>query len=88
MKITFIGNAFWGDNDTAVTFSVAEGAKGRVSTVGNLLADYGTAVEPAGQTLRYTETTNSATNGTILAALNDFRRLGLLDLALNHPSIS
>lgn len=88
VNITLVGNAFWGDNTSAVTFKVAAGAAGRVSTVGNLLADYGTSVEPNGQTARYTDVTVSETNGTIAAALDDFRRLGALDLQLNHPGVS
>lgn len=54
---------------------------------GNLLADYGSAVEPAGQTLRYPDKTTAVTDGTVSAAIGDFRNLGKLDLALNHPSV-
>ena len=36
--------AFWGDNDTAVTFDMGE--QGSFSAVANLLADYGTQVTP------------------------------------------
>lgn len=59
----------------------------KVSTAGNLLADYGSAVEPGGQTRRYPDMASAVTNGTTAAALGDFRRLGALDLALNHPGV-
>jgi hypothetical protein len=58
-----------------------------VCCTGNLLADYGTAIEPEGQTVRYPDKTNAVTDGTVSAALGDFRSLGALDLALNHPSV-
>ena len=48
VNVTLWGNAFWGDNDTAVTFDMGE--QGSFSAVANLLADYGTQVTPGGQT--------------------------------------
>lgn len=88
VNITLWANAFWGDNDTAVTFELGPGGTGRNSLVANNLANYGKAVEPGGQVHRYTETTRGGiTDGTITGALEDFRRLGALDLRLNHPGL-
>jgi len=84
VNLTFLGNAFYGDNASALTFDVTAAA--HVSTVANLLADYGSAVEPGGQTKMYPDQSSSVTNGTISTALGDFRRLGQLDLVLNHPA--
>ena len=63
-------------------------SSGRTSAVGNVLAYYGAAVEPPNQSAMYPEITHPGTNGTIEAALGDFRRLGALDLRVNHPSLA
>jgi hypothetical protein len=129
VNITLLGNAFWGDNDTALSGKLDKGGAGRNSAVANLLADYGLdhgldhgldglrhgagdsgdrgssggrgdrggdgdgnsrgrGLGSGGpQTGIYGEIRNPATNGTIAAAIDDFRRLGALDLVLNHPAV-
>jgi hypothetical protein len=89
VNITMIGNAFWGDNNTAgLSWDLASGGKGRNSAVGNLLCDYGAGAPAGEQSKMYTDIVRPATQGTIAAAIDDFRRLGLLDLQLNHPGVA
>ena len=71
-----------------MTTDLGPGGKGKFSFVSNNLANYGSAVEPGGQTKRYSEIKWAGTDATIAGALEDFRRLGALDLALNHPDIA
>ena len=78
-------NAFWGTNDTAVTFALTPTAKATLSCVANNLAEYNGGYS---QTERYSEITWAGTDETIAWALEDFRRLGALDLQLNHPSLA
>ena len=88
VNISLVGNAMWGDNATeALTIDLDPKGTASLSTLGNVLADYDSAVYPPGQTVRYPDKTTAATNGTTAAALGDFRRLGALDLALNHPGV-
>lgn len=84
--ITVLANAFWGNNSAALQWRLASGATGHTAAVGNLLADYGSATEPTGQVLRYPDTPpTAAATASVAAALDDLRRLGRLDLLLNHP---
>ena len=85
VNITLLGNAFWGDNSSALAWHLGAGAAGRNSAVGNLIADYGPGAPPQNQS--YPDIRNSATNGTIANALADFYKLGALDLKLNHPDV-
>eukprot|EP00040_Diaphanoeca_grandis_P030532 m.180568 g.180568 ORF g.180568 m.180568 type:complete len:835 (+) comp32026_c0_seq2:65-2569(+) len=88
VSITLLGNAFMADNTTsALTWDLASGGKGKNSAVGNLLADYGTAIEPIMNNKVYTDILWSGTNATIAVAFDDLRRLGLLDLAINYPEL-
>jgi len=88
VNISLVGSALVGDNATeALTVDLDPKGTAKLSTIGNVLADYGSAAIPGGQTVRYPDRTTSATNGTTAAALGDFRRLGALDLALNHPGV-
>ena len=50
MNITLLGNAIWGDNSSALQLDLDSGAQSRLSVVGCLLEDYGTAVVPTHQT--------------------------------------
>lgn len=81
MNISIVGNAFWGDTDAAVTLDLASGAEGRVTAIANLLANYSGG--PQNRSLP--EQRHAGTDGAIAAALLDFRRLGAVDLYLNHP---
>lgn len=64
----------------------------RVSVLGNLLANYS---EPAGSPPGITGNnrtvpdinSGASTTERVVAALDDFRKLGALDLAFNHPEV-
>ena len=88
MNITLLGNAIWGDNSSALEFDLGSGAKGRLSTVGNLLLDYGSTVIPVGQTRFLPDVTTAVTQSTLTAHLDDFRTLGAMDLAWNYPQLN
>jgi hypothetical protein len=49
MNISLLGNAIWGDNSSALDLDLATGAVSRLSVVGCLLEDYGTAAVPVHQ---------------------------------------
>jgi hypothetical protein len=98
VNITMLGNGFNGSSpDQAVRWVLGPGAKGRNSAIGNTVPCMNcrpTASLPVAGLAKmvYPETQVAAehggaatTNGTIAAAIDDWRRLGLLDLLLNHP---
>lgn len=76
VNITFLGNGFWG----SPIWNLSSGAIGRNSMFENIFAAPG---EEVANVIR-----PEITNQTVAAALDDFRRLGLLDLQVNHPSIT
>lgn len=49
MNITLLGNAIWGDNSSALELDLDTGAQSRLSIIGCLLEDYGTAAVPVHQ---------------------------------------
>ena len=98
VNITMLGNGFNGSSpDQAVRWVLGPGAKGRNSAIGNTVPCMNcrpTASLPVAGLAKmvYPEMTASSANGgvattkgTIAAAIDDWRRLGLLDLLLNHP---
>ena len=98
VNITLLGNAFNGSSaETAVEWHLDTGGTGRNSAIGNLVPcmnckNTSTWVDPKTEKVFYPDTeatkTNgggATTNGTVAAAIDDWRRLGLLDLHLNHP---
>ena len=93
VNITMLGNAFNGSTSSeALVWNLDAGGKGRNSAIGNVVPCMN--CRPALPNLTYPEieaatTAGGAatTNGTIAAAIGDWRRLGQLDLLLNHPTI-
>ena len=87
----FMTNAA-GASSMPLEISKVPGKEGfRVSMVGNLLANYS---DPAGSPPGVTGNNRTApeqkwegTSELVVAALDDFRRLGLLDLSFNHPRL-
>lgn len=74
VNITFFASGFWG----SPIWNLSSGGNGRNSMYENLFASPG---EEVPNVIR-----PEITNQTVAAALDDFRRLGLLDLQLNHPA--
>ena len=102
MNITLLANAFNGSSPSeALQWKIGPGASGRNSAVGNLVPCMNCITDrfPGGNAsqiprMRLPDITAddshggaATTNGTITAAIDDWRRLGLLDLLLNHPDI-
>lgn len=93
VNITMLGNGFNGSSTAqALKWNLGTGGKGRNSAVGNLVPCMN--CKPASPAMVYPETEAASvnggaatTNGTIAAAIEDWRKLGLLDLLLNHPTI-
>jgi hypothetical protein len=94
VNITMLGNAFNGSSsEQAVTWSLDTGGTGRNSAVGNVVPCMN--CKPNLPALVYPEMEAAAANGgamttnsTIAAAIDDWRKLGALDLVLNHPSVA
>eukprot|EP01047_Picozoa_sp_COSAG01_P027037 COSAG01_NODE_1768_length_9274_cov_3.118583_8_plen_1187_part_00 len=92
VNITLLGNGFNGSSSKeALLWKLDAGGKGRNSAIGNLVPCMN--CKPAFPALLYPETTAAetkggaaTTNGTISGAIDDWRKLGRLDLLLNHPS--
>ena len=87
VNITFLGNAFWGDNSSALAWHLDSGAVGRNSAIGNIVADYSNSAGTENMSYPEIRKATAATNNTIAHAFADFAKLGLLDLSLNHPSV-
>jgi hypothetical protein len=102
VNITLLANAFNGSSPLeALQWNIGPGALGRNSAIGNLVPCMGCVAArfPDGNAsqiprMRLPDVTAdeshggaATTNGTIAAAIDDWRRLGLLDLMLNHPDI-
>ena len=87
MNITLLGNAIWGDNTSALTLDLDTGAASRLSILGTLLMDYGSAVIPVDQTKFVKDVTTTATQSTLVAHLDDFRTLGAMDLSWNYAAV-
>ena len=102
MNITLLANAFNGSSPSeALQWDIGPGALGRNSAVGNLVPCMNCIADrfPGGNATQMPrmrlpdicadESHGGAatTNATIMAAIDDWRRLGLLDLLLNHPEI-
>jgi hypothetical protein len=102
VNITMLGNAFNGSSSAqALTWQLDSGGRGRQSAVGNVvpcmnckLRTTSAGVEIGLPNVTYPEMIaddafggEGTTNGTIAAAIGDWRRLGELDLLLNHPEI-
>jgi hypothetical protein len=101
VNITLLANAFNGSSPSeALQWKIGPGASGRNSAVGNLVpcmncvaASFpGNASQM--ERMRLPDITAdeshggaAGTNGTIAAAIDDWRKLGLLDLLLNHPDV-
>jgi hypothetical protein len=92
VNITMLGNAFNGSSaNQALRWVLGPGGTGRNSAVGNLVPCMN-CKNVTDQEVRYPDVHAmeayggaATTNGTISAAIDDWRRLGLLDLLLNHP---
>ena len=87
MNITLLGNAIWGDNSSALDLELDGGSKSRLSIVGCLLEDYGTAATALHQTKFLTDVATPSTESTLADHLDDFRTLGVMDLAWNYPQL-
>lgn len=87
-----LGNAFNGSSSRqALRWDLDTGGQGRNSAIGNVVPCMNCKPAIPNGTYPELQAVKAAggaatTNGTIAAALNDWRRLGRLDLLLNHPA--
>lgn len=85
-NLTMMGNNFDSTNADPLGLKLDAGSARRANLFANTLSNY--ADSSLGQGLApMKDTVNDPTHWLVHAALDDFRRLGLADLRLNHPSL-